>query len=121
MLICSMTVQITQLTSLRPTSDAFCGHLRDALKAQLQSGQMKQMKLFVKTLYSEVIIPPSSSITDKEREDGSVIQPEGAGDDEAIEGEYLGGLGFTFKFPGDAKKQVSPLSFSLQQPFVMTC
>lgn len=64
------------------------------------------MKPFVKTLYSEVIIPMgATSITDKEREDGSIIKdPDAPEDSDAIQGEYLGGLGFTFKFPGDAKK-----------------
>lgn len=63
------------------------------------------MKQFVKTLYSEVLIPPSSAATDKEREDGSIIKDAGATDEyDALPGEYHGGLGFTFKFPGDAKK-----------------
>ncbi len=52
-------------------------------------------------------MPPSSSAVDKEREDGSIIKdpdvPEGS---EVIRGDYHGGLGFEFKFPGDAKKYV---------------
>jgi hypothetical protein len=97
--------QILQLTSLRPNADQFSGSLRDALKMELQRGQMKVMKQFVKTLYSEVLIPPSSAATDREREDGSIIKESNSFEDsDAIQGEYLGGLGFTFKFPGDAKK-----------------
>lgn len=66
---------------------------------------MRTLKTFVKTLYSEAIIPPSSTQADKEREDGSLIKLEDGGDE--ISGgaaEYMGGLGLTFKFPGDAKK-----------------
>ncbi|KDQ19109.1 hypothetical protein BOTBODRAFT_484142 [Botryobasidium botryosum FD-172 SS1] len=97
---------IVQLTSLRHTADLFCNQLREALKVQLQLGRMKTLKVFVKTLYSEVIIPPSSTQADKEREDGSLIKLEDGGDDNATASteEYLGGLGLTFKFPGDAKK-----------------
>lgn len=96
---------VVQITSLRPTADQFSSMLLTALRAQLQQGSMKLLKPFVKTLYSEVLIPPSSSAMDKEREDGSIIKdpdfPEGS---EVIHGDYHGGLGFEFKFPGDAKK-----------------
>ncbi|KAF8675664.1 hypothetical protein RHS04_06641 [Rhizoctonia solani] len=95
---------IVQLTSLRPTADAFCNHLRDALKVQLQSGQMKTLKNFVKTCYSESALLSSSTFADNEREDGSFIANEerGAGDESAP--QFLGGLGLIHKFPGDAKK-----------------
>ncbi|KAG9312784.1 hypothetical protein JVU11DRAFT_6198 [Chiua virens] len=94
---------IVQLTSLRPTADAFCAHLREALKAELQSGQMKAVKGFVKTCYSEGLIPTTSSVADHEREDGSLIAEtkEGSPPPEA---EYHGGLGLRFRFPGDPKK-----------------
>jgi hypothetical protein len=93
------------LTSLRPAADQFSGFLRDALKSELELGHMKSMKSFVKTLYSEVIIPPASQVLDNEREDGSIIKDPGASEESnAIKGEYHGGLGFEFKFPGDAKK-----------------
>ncbi|KAF8310087.1 TBC-domain-containing protein [Clavulina sp. PMI_390] len=97
---------VVQLTSLRPAADAFSGHLRDSLKSQLELGRMKAVKPFSRTLYSEAIIPiGGTAATDKEREDGSVIKdPDAPEDGNAIQGEYLGGLGFTFKFPGDAKK-----------------
>jgi hypothetical protein len=65
---------------------------------------MKLIKSFSKTLYSEVIIPTSSSISDKEREDGSLIKEEGEHADSISSHDYLGGLGLKFKFPGDAKK-----------------
>jgi TBC1 domain family member 8/9 len=94
-----------QLTSLRPAADQFSGFLRDALKVELELGHMKSMKSFVSTLYSEVIIPPTSPLLDNEREDGSIIKdPEATEESNAIQGEYHGGLGFEFKFPGDAKK-----------------
>jgi hypothetical protein len=96
------------LTSLRHAADAFCGYLRDALKAQLRAGQMKYVKTFARTLYSEVLIAPTSAVTDAEREDGSLIDQDddkGAGGGE-VKREYHGGLGLVFKFPGDAKKRV---------------
>ncbi|QRV89023.1 GTPase-activating protein GYP2 [Ceratobasidium sp. AG-Ba] len=94
---------IVQLTSLRPTADAFCNHLRDALKVQLQSGQMKSLKTFVKTCYSESALLSSSTFADNEHEDGSFINPGDAEGDEAVP-RFMGGLGLTHKFPGDAKK-----------------
>jgi TBC1 domain family member 8/9 len=115
--------QIVQLTSLRPTADLFCSLLRDALKLELQRGQMKIVKSFVKTCYSEVLISSSSSATpENEREDGSLIQhsTEGEKDGAAASGNagnngaasggqgvaYHGGLGLKFRFPGDPKKSV---------------
>lgn len=91
-----------QLLGLRPTADVFCTVLRNALKRELQKGNMKLMKTFVRTCYSEHLIPVSSHVADNEREDGSLI-PEGEGAS-ASEIKYLGGLGLKFKFPGDAKK-----------------
>jgi hypothetical protein len=94
-----------QLTSLRPTADQFCAHLRDALKVQLDLGQMKRVKLFVKTCYSEVLIPVSNPEADNEREDGSIMTDNGEAEGNPLaKTSYHGGLGLTFKFPGDAKK-----------------
>jgi len=94
-----------QLTSLRPTADQFCLHLKDALKVQLDLGRMRQVKQFVKTCYSEVLIPVSSPEADNEREDGSIMTDNGEVDGNPLaRANYHGGLGLTFKFPGDAKK-----------------
>lgn len=93
-----------QLTSLRPTADLFCALLRDALKVELQKGQMKLVKGFVKSCYSEVLVPDSSTAGENEREDGSLINTEGEGSAQEI--SYHGGLGLKFKFPGDPKKYV---------------
>jgi hypothetical protein len=93
---------IVQLTSLRPTADLFCALLRDALKVELQRGQMKAVKGFVRSCYSEAIVPVTSSVADNEREDGSLISEEKDG--AARETPYHGGLGLRFKFPGDPKK-----------------
>jgi hypothetical protein len=62
---------------------------------------MKLVKGFVKTCYSEALIPESSVVAETEREDGSLITG-----DEAVSPEtaYHGGLGLRFKFPGDPKK-----------------
>ncbi|KZS94383.1 TBC-domain-containing protein [Sistotremastrum niveocremeum HHB9708] len=84
---------IVQITSLRPTADLFCAHLRDALKLELQRGQMKAMKSFVKTCYSETLIPDN---TPAGTEDSELVQTEDVA--------YLCGLGVKFKFPGDPKK-----------------
>jgi len=94
---------IVQLTSLRPTADLFCSLLRDALKVELQRGQMKVVKPFVKTCYSEALVPASSSVGDNEREDGSLISEEKDGSTPSGT-TYLGGLGLRFRFPGDPKK-----------------
>ncbi|KIJ55489.1 hypothetical protein M422DRAFT_24063 [Sphaerobolus stellatus SS14] len=94
---------IVQLMGLKPQADLFCAYLRDALKKELQMGQMKAMKSFVRTCYTEYLIPASSHVADNEREDGSLIQDE-AGSLAPGEQTYLGGLGLKFKFPGDPKK-----------------
>jgi hypothetical protein len=77
-----------------------------ALKAELQAGKMKSVKPFSKTCYSENLVPDSSPVADKEREDGSLIDNgEKAGEGNAPVSH--GGLGLKFKFPGDPKKYVS--------------
>ncbi|KAF8517918.1 rab-GTPase-TBC domain-containing protein [Hysterangium stoloniferum] len=95
---------IVQLMGLRPTADLFCSYLRNSLKRELQKGQMKAMKTFVRTCYTEYLIPPSSHVADNEREDGSLIP---VGEEGALAPgteTFLGGLGLKFKFPGDPKK-----------------
>ncbi|KAG6894089.1 hypothetical protein C0992_007546 [Termitomyces sp. T32_za158] len=69
-------------------------------------GQMKLVKQFVKTCYSETLVSDSSSVADNEREDGRLISEE---KDNATPREttYHGGLGLRFKFPGDPKKEVT--------------
>lgn len=89
-----------QITALRPTADLFCSLLRDALKAELARGQMKAVKTFVQTSYSEVLVASANEADGKD----------GAGQkNEALPGSdpysaYLGGLGLKFKFPGDPRK-----------------
>jgi len=78
--------------------------LRDALKVELQRGQMKLVKGFVKTCYSEVLISENSNAADNEHEDGSLITDENDGSTHEV--SYHGGLGLKFKFPGDPKKYV---------------
>ncbi|KAJ7173441.1 hypothetical protein C8R46DRAFT_1082809 [Mycena filopes] len=87
---------IVQLTSLLLL-------LRDALKIELQRGQMRAVKGFVKTCYSEALVSTTSHVADNEREDGSLISEEQA-DPTPRESTYHGGLGLKFKFPGDPKK-----------------
>ncbi|KAL1684148.1 rab-GTPase-TBC domain-containing protein [Schizophyllum commune] len=93
---------IVQLTSLRPTADLFCALLRDSLKLELERGQMKLVKSFAKTCYSEVLINSGSTAPDNEHEDGSLIQEKDGGSSSAP--AYHGGLGLKFKFPGDPRK-----------------
>ncbi|CAL1715268.1 unnamed protein product [Somion occarium] len=90
---------VVQLTSLRPTADLFCALLRDALKAELQRGQMKAVKGFVKTCYSEVLVASSGD----DSKDSAASKADGDVSDSS-ESMYLGGLGLKFKFPGDPKK-----------------
>ncbi|KAI0343351.1 TBC-domain-containing protein [Trametopsis cervina] len=87
---------VVQLTSLRPTADLFCSLLRDALKAELNRGQMKAVKSFVQTCYSEILVANAEA----EDRDGTVAKV----DSGATDSLYLGGLGLKFKFPGDARK-----------------
>jgi len=108
---------IVQLTSLRPTADAFCNHLRDALKVQLQSGQMKTLKTFVKTCYSESALLSSSTFGENEREDGSFITKDD-GDESAP--QFLAGLGLIHKFPGDAKKLREGSKLKLWKDYMRT-
>ena len=87
--------QVVQLTSLRPTADLFCSLLRDALKAELNRGQMKAVKTFVQTCYSEILVVNTEEGDEK---DGAAPKAD------ASESPYLGGLGLKFKFPGDPRK-----------------
>ncbi|EIN09433.1 TBC-domain-containing protein [Punctularia strigosozonata HHB-11173 SS5] len=96
---------VVQLTALRPTADLFCALLKDSLKAELQRGRMKAVKVFVKTCYSEALLANSASVAEKEREDGSLITSESLeGVVDTPETSYHGGLGLKFRFPGDPKK-----------------
>ncbi|OBZ73511.1 hypothetical protein A0H81_05948 [Grifola frondosa] len=96
---------VVQLTSLRPTADLFCSLLRDALKAELQKGQMKAVKGFVKTCYSEMVVANSNPAPQGgpagDKDGGGPKSDEGALTE--AESMYLGGLGLKFKFPGDPK------------------
>ncbi|KAG9088534.1 hypothetical protein FRC06_001979 [Ceratobasidium sp. 370] len=114
----ALSLTIVQLTSLRPTADAFCNHLRDALKVQLQSGQMKTLKAFVKTCYSESALLSSSTFAENEHEDGSFITGAGEGDEPAP--QFMGGLGLTHKFPGDAKKLREGSKLKLWKDYMRT-
>lgn len=68
---------------------------------------MKAVKPFVKTCYSEALVPAESAVAETEREDGSLISVEGEPVGEGGDGHnYHGGLGLKFKFPGDPKKSV---------------
>lgn len=91
--------QVVQLTSLRPTADLFCSLLRDALKAELNRGQMKAVKTFVQTCYSEILV---ANAEEGEYKDGTAAKADAS----SQESPYLGGLGLKFKFPGDPRKCV---------------
>lgn len=98
-----LSAQIVQLTALRPTADLFCAYLRDGLKTQLQQGQMRAMKVFVKTCYSEGLLAAAGESVD---EKALPVGDESAGalSKDDAEPTYHGGLGLRFKFPGDPKK-----------------
>jgi TBC1 domain family member 8/9 len=63
---------------------------------ELQRGQMKAVKSFVQTCYSEVLIASANETDGKEKSDAL------PGNDP--NSMYLGGLGLKFKFPGDPRK-----------------
>lgn len=98
--------QIVQLTALRPTADLFCAHLRDGLRSQLQKGNMKTMKVFVKTCYSEGLLLASAEDGSNEKavDPSTVDESAGALSKDDEQPSYQGGLGLKYKFPGDAKK-----------------
>ena len=85
------------MTSLRPTADLFCSLLRDGLKAELQRGQMKTVKSFVQTCYSEILVA-SEDWDEKDKDLKTKLDSSGT------ESMHLGGLGLKFKFPGDPRK-----------------
>ncbi|KAI0091573.1 TBC-domain-containing protein [Irpex rosettiformis] len=87
---------VVQLTSLRPTADLFCSLLRDALKAELNRGQMKAVKSFIETCYSESLLANIES--DNKENAGSKA------DSGSTDSLHLGGLGLKFKYPGDPRK-----------------
>lgn len=93
-----------QLTSLRPTADHFCDLLRDTLKIELQKGQMKAVKGFSKTCFSESLI--AEELVGEDDENAGA--PDAAGKGAGVDLPYQGGLGLKFKFPGDPKKFVFP-------------
>ncbi|TXT07246.1 hypothetical protein VHUM_03416 [Vanrija humicola] len=97
---------ILQLTSLLPTAEHFAILLRDALKSQL--GEMKALKTFIPSLYSEYLLNPNSEtdplgslveVDGHELGEGDLRGPGGEG-----RGKYERGLGEIFGFPGDARK-----------------
>lgn len=97
---------------MRSTAEAFCDRLRDGLKVQLQLGQMKAVKPFAQTLYSETLC--SEPLPGEKGKDGETsplveISATAAAAKVGVEdaddgGEYHKGLGAEFKFPGDPKK-----------------
>jgi len=97
-------LQIVQLTSLRPTADLFCTLLKEALKVELSKGQMKALKTFVKTCYSDSLITSPTSMST------SLIKEQDQDEDkdtrfmDGPQPTYHTGLGQRFKFPGDPKK-----------------
>ncbi|KAL0255888.1 hypothetical protein I308_100699 [Cryptococcus tetragattii IND107] len=106
---------VLQLTSLLPAAEQFAILLRDALKSQLP--QMKQLKPFLPSLYSEYLLASPSNSHAQTHTDNLLISTElaaagtahdGEGDLRGPggdgKGEYQRGLGETFGFPGDARK-----------------
>ncbi|KAG8888734.1 hypothetical protein FRB99_004088, partial [Tulasnella sp. 403] len=69
---------VIQLTSMRSTAEAFCDRLREGLRLQLQLGQMKVVKSFSKTLYSEVLCAVDSTHPEKGGDVNNSKAPDGA-------------------------------------------
>jgi TBC1 domain family member 8/9 len=76
--------------------------LREALKAELQKGQMKAVKGFVKTCYSETLL--LGQPTPENEHENSSMSPKDDPSSDDSEITYHNGLGLRFKFPGDPKK-----------------
>ena len=115
------TKLVVQLTSLRPTADMFCTHLRDTLKVQLNLGKMKVIKGFAKTCYSKTLMPNSgkegAEAENGEGEDGSLLTDTGeVNGTPLVEAMYQGGLGLMFKFPSDAKKRMGSFLCQTHNP-----
>ena len=73
------------------------------------SGQMKAMKTFVRTCYSESLLVEGANDAENEKAAAADVDPaneKGSNANGASESEikYHGGLGLKFKFPGDPKK-----------------
>jgi hypothetical protein len=71
------------------------------LKIELQKGQMKAVKGFTKTCFSESLIADPLVV---DGEEGDAAKEDHV--------SYQGGLGLKYKFPGDPKKYVRLLIFS---------
>ncbi|KAJ9121091.1 hypothetical protein QFC24_005072 [Naganishia onofrii] len=119
-----MRPRILQLTSLLPTAEHFSVLLRDALKAQLW--EMKQLKAFVPSLYSEFLLRavdtgggtntdnhnaasrPTTSNNLIETATAATPPPPPADSDargpSSPTAPYARGLGELFGYPGDARK-----------------
>lgn len=104
---------IFQLNALRPTCEVFCTALRDRLRAHL--GEMKQLRPFFDTCYSEALLLDES------------VEAPGKGKDRAEEEEtnlsdapqsYHMGLGATFGFPGDPKKLKDKIKMRLWKEYL---
>jgi hypothetical protein len=130
------------LTSLLPTAEHFSILLRDALKAQLS--EMKLLKPFLPTLYSEYLLTQPAFLTSQnittpavEKVDlinlGSDLGKEksqsnnpnapaadarGPGGDG--KGSYERGLGETFGYPGDARKLRERSKIKLWREYFVT-
>lgn len=111
---------ILQLTSLLPTAEHFSILLRDALKSQL--AEMKRLKTFTPSLYSEFLLSPeassarasvsnavelidvgpSGSNPDRDPSSSSLGDLRGPGGEGR--GTYERGLGESFGYPGDPRK-----------------
>ncbi|EGG09085.1 uncharacterized protein MELLADRAFT_77188 [Melampsora larici-populina 98AG31] len=81
---------IVQLNGLRPSCETFCGILRTQLKLAIP--EMKNLKSFVSTFYTEHLLSSNSE------EDGKFSTGDGIGNG------YHAGLGAIYKYPGDARK-----------------
>ncbi|PLW14373.1 hypothetical protein PCASD_19392 [Puccinia coronata f. sp. avenae] len=81
---------VLQLNGLKPSCENFCATLRTQLKATVP--EMKILKPFVSTFYSEHLLSPSAE------EDGTHTTGQGIGSG------YHAGLGAQFLYPGDPRK-----------------
>jgi hypothetical protein len=82
----------------------FCTLLKEALKVELSKGQMKALKAFVKTCYSESLVDSSTTLSASLVKDQDQEEDKDSKVTDDSQPLYHTGLGHRFKFPGDPKK-----------------
>lgn len=100
--LCHSERIVLQINGMKTLCEQFCERLKVNLRSQV--GSMKALKPFLASCWSERLL-----LAEKERGRGDDKEVSAARDKSPARAfianePYVGGLGLTFKFPGDAKK-----------------